>query len=101
MLERAPKNPAETLIWQFIDAQTGHDMAAVVQLFSDDFVRYGEETEWKAFGKENYLEWGEDFNVAFPDWNWEILELVGSGDTAALHVIESGTFSQPWVLRGR
>ena len=101
MIERKPRNSAEALIWRFIDAQNGHDFDATLACFAEDFVRYGEETKWEPFGKESYGEWGRDFNEAFPDWDWDVLDMVSSDDTVAVHLIESGTFAHPWELNGR
>ena len=42
----------------------------------------------------------ERFVVAFPGIKWEVTSMVASGNTVAIEVIETATFTKPWAMPG-
>jgi len=92
-----PKNEVETVALRFAAAM-GADPGAMRDLLAEDFVRYGEETLWQPLGKANYVAMSENFLVPFPDVSWRVVEVLSDGDRVALEIVESGTFSRPWVI---
>jgi hypothetical protein len=42
----------------------------------------------------------ENFRVPFPDCRWQASQVIADGRRVAVELVESGTFSQPWTIRG-
>jgi ketosteroid isomerase-like protein len=101
MTEHTPRNEAEAVVLRLAAAMSARDLDAVDACLADDFVRYGEETSWEPMPKTAFRAMGENFTVPFPDYAWEITEMVSDGNRVAVQLIETGTFIHPWDLRGR
>jgi len=95
--EHTPRNDAEAVALRFAAAM-GNDTDAMFRLLADDFVRYGEQTGWQPMSRSMYLRMTENFLVPFPDVEWDVLEVLSDGRRVVLHLIESGTFLEPWVV---
>ena len=95
--KHAPRNDAEAVALRFAAAM-GHDTDAMLHLLADDFVRYGEQTQWQPMSRDVYLKMTENFLVPFPDVEWDVLEVLSDGRRVVLHLVESGTFLEPWVV---
>lgn len=97
MTPHIPRSPAEEVALAFAAAM-GRDPSTMYELLADDFVRHGEETMWMPLGKDAYVAMSENFLGPFPDTAWEVLDVLSEGDRVVLHIVESATFSSPWVI---
>jgi ketosteroid isomerase-like protein len=91
----------EQVVRTFLDAYNKNDLDGAMACLANDFVRLGESTTWVPMSKENYRDLWARFAVAFPDFQWRTIGMVTSGDTVAIEVIETGTFTKPWAWRGK
>jgi ketosteroid isomerase-like protein len=92
-----PRNDAEDVALRFAAAM-GNDNDTLLGLLADDFVRYSEQTQWQPMSRATYVRMTENFTVPFPDVKWEVLEVLSDGPRVVLHIVESGTFVNPWVV---
>lgn len=95
-----PKNEAEEVALQFAAAM-GREPERMYELLSDEFVRYGEETLWQPMSKKAYVGMSDNFLAPFPDMRWEVLDCVSDDPRVVLQVVETATFTRPWILGGR
>jgi predicted ester cyclase len=95
------KTTPEKVVLTFLDASNKNDLDGAMACLADDFVRLGESTKWVPMSKKNYRDMWARFAVAFPDFKWETSCMVTSGDTVAIEVIETGTFTEPWAWQGK
>ena len=85
----------------FIKGYNKRDVDRMMPYLADDFVRFSTTSEtWEPMSKEDWRDMAARFYAAFPDEKWEVLSIVASGDTVAVEVIESGTFTKPWDMPG-
>lgn len=95
--ERLPRSDAEAVALRFASAM-GNDPSTMYELLADDFVRRGEQTAWMPMGKANYVAMSENFLAPFPDVSWTVEDLLSEDDRVLVQIVESGTFTAPWVL---
>jgi predicted ester cyclase len=88
------QTPLETLE-EFVRTYNLHDREANHALISPSFVRYGLTTGWQPMGFDSYKDIFEPFKAAFPDFKWELTNVVASGDWVSAQIIETGTFKAP------
>jgi predicted ester cyclase len=91
----------EDVVCTFLCAHNKKDLDGAMACLADDFVRLGESTKYVPMSKENYRDMWARFVVAFPDLKWETVCMVVAGDTVAIEVIETGTFTKPWTWQGK
>lgn len=85
----------------YIDAYNKNDLHSALAYVADDFVRFSNTTKiWEPMSKEVWADMWARFQAAFPGFKWDVTSIVASGDTVAIEVIETGTFSKPWDLPG-
>ena len=95
-----PKNDQEALALRFAAAM-GQNPQDMYDLMAESFVRYGEETLWQPLSKKAYIGMSDNFLAPFPDMRWQVLDCVSDGPRVVLQVVETGTFTQPWILGDR
>jgi steroid delta-isomerase-like uncharacterized protein len=100
-MDTKSKMTPEEVARKFLDAYNKNDLDAAMACLADDFVRRGESTNWLPMSKEKYRAMLARFALAFPDFRWETNCMVVSGDTVAIEVIETGTFTEPWTWQGK
>ena len=100
-MDTKSKMTPEEVVLAFLDAFNKNDLDGWMGCLADDFVRLGESTNWVAMSKENYRDMWTRFAVAFPDFKWETSCMVTWGDTVAIEVMETGTFTEPWAWQGK
>jgi ketosteroid isomerase-like protein len=100
-MDTKSKMTPEAVVLAFLDAFNKNDLDGGMACLADDFVRLGESTKWKPMSKEIYRDMWARFADAFPDFKWETSCMVTSGDTVAIEVIETGTFTDPWAWQGK
>lgn len=89
----------KAVVQKFIDAYNSNDLEAAASLLAEDFERYSISTKsWEPMEKQAWMDMWTNFYPAFPDFHWEVLSMVADGDTVAVEVIESATFTGTWVL---
>ena len=86
-----PRTPTQT-VEEFIRSYNAHDVPANHALIDPTFVRYGQTTGWQPMGYESYRGLFAPFLAAFPDFHWELSNLVAADDWVAIEVVETGTF---------
>jgi steroid delta-isomerase-like uncharacterized protein len=85
----------------YIDAYNKNDLNGALAYVADDFVRFSNTSKIREpMNREDWADMWARFQVAFPGFKWDVTSMVASGDTVAIEVIESGTFSKPWALPG-
>jgi ketosteroid isomerase-like protein len=99
-MDTKSKMTPEAVVLAFLDAFNKNDLDGGMACLADDFVRLGESTKWEPMSKEIYRDMWARFTFAFPDFKWETSCMVTSGDTVAIEVIETGTFTDPWAWQG-
>ena len=92
---------AENVILKFIDSYNKNDMDGAMACLADDFMWLGKSTNGAPMSKERFRHMWSRFAVAFPDSKWETVCMVVAGDTVAIDVIETGTFTKPWNWQGK
>jgi ketosteroid isomerase-like protein len=100
-MDRKTKKTAEDVVRTFLDAYNKNDLDGVMACLADDFVRRGESTKWAPMSKKSYKDMWARFAVAFPDFKWNPNCMVVSGDTVAIEVTETATFTEPWTWQGK
>ena len=98
---RKTKMTSEDVVRTFLDAYNKNDLDGVMACLADDFVRRGDSTKWAPMSKKNYKDMWARFAVAFPDFRWKPNCMVVSGDTVAIEVTETATFTEPWAWQGK
>ena len=91
----------EEVVGAFLAACNNNDLDAVMDCLDDDFVKLGESTNPLPLGKETYRDMWTRFAIAFPDFKRETICMVVAGDTVAIDVIETGTFTGLWAWQGK
>ncbi|MBX7434456.1 ester cyclase [Mycobacterium sp. Y57] len=94
----ATRTPLEA-VQEFVRSYNAHDKQANHATVSHEFVRYGSVTGWQPMGYESYKEIFDPFLKAFPDFHWEVTNLVPAGAWVAAEVIESATFADDYHFR--
>ncbi|OZC83488.1 hypothetical protein CH282_16210 [Rhodococcus sp. 06-418-1B] len=95
--ECQPDVRSENTIAQYLAAYNDLDIQRASALTTEDFTRYSSTTA----GPMEKAQWADmwvRFNRAFTDEHWDLVSVRNCGDTVALHVIETGTFQQPWIF---
>jgi ketosteroid isomerase-like protein len=100
-MDTKSKMTPEEVALTYIDAYNKNDLDGAMACLADDFVKQGESTKWVPMNKENCRDMWARFAAAFPDFKWEPICMVVSGDTVAIEVIETGTFTEPWTWQGK
>ena len=100
-MDTKSKMTPEAVVLAFLDAFNKNDLDGGMACLADDFVRLGESTKWVPMSKEIYRDMWARFADAFPDFKWETSCMVTSGDTVAIEVVETGTFTDPWAWQGK
>ena len=95
MTHRTPQETVE----EFIRAYNAHDVAANHATIAPSFVRYGFTTNWEPMGFDSYKGIFEPFLAAFPDFAWEVTNLIAAGDWVATEVVETATFVNAYHYR--
>lgn len=90
---------SEEVVRRFVAAM-GQDVEGMFACLAPDFVRCGSETGWFPMAKATYRRMAENFQQPFPDCRWEATQVLVDGRRVAIELVESGTFSQPWTIRG-
>jgi predicted ester cyclase len=91
----------ERVVRAYIDAYNNHDPDLAMIYLTDDFERYSNTTkEWDPMFKDRFKEMWVSFQNAFPDFKWDVVDIVCSGNTVAIEVIETGRFTNLWVMPG-
>lgn len=93
-----PRTPAQT-VEEFVRTYNEHDMTANHALIDPAFVRYGQTTGWQPMGYESYRGIFAPFLAAFPDFHWELTNLVASDEWVAVEVIETATFQAAYEYK--
>jgi steroid delta-isomerase-like uncharacterized protein len=89
----------EEVVRAFIEAYNKCDVDGMTTYLADDFVRFSNTSKtWRPMNKEEWKDMAVRFYAAFPDERWEVLSMVAEGDTVAIEVIETATFTKPWVM---
>jgi SnoaL-like domain len=92
------RDPAQN-VRDFIDALNKCEFDRARDCFSEDFQRIGGPS-WIPMGREEYIDMSKRWAAAFPDYKWEIINLVASDKHVAIECIEGGTFTNPWETGG-
>lgn len=92
----ANKSP-EQVVRAWNDSYSKQDLLGAAKLMSDDFIRLGDSTRWNPIGKQRWIDGQSGFFPAFPDWGWDLLGLLVSGDLVVCEFIEHGTFTKPYL----
>jgi ketosteroid isomerase-like protein len=100
-MDTKSKVTPEEVVRTFLAAYNKNDLDGAMACLADDFVRQGESTNWVPMNKQKYRDIWARFAIAFPDFKWEPICMVVSGDTVAIEVIETGTFMEPWAWQGK
>jgi hypothetical protein len=96
MISDNGKAPAAiALAWA--DASARGDLETAVSMLADDVKRYGGFT-WMPLERAFYVERWKIFLDAFSPYELKVVNCLTNGRTVALEMIESGTFSRPYVL---
>jgi len=97
----AEKTASEQIVRSYIDAYNNNDPDLAMTYLADDFERYSNTTrDWQPMPKKEFYEMWVCFQKAFPGFKWELLDLICDGDTVAIEVKETGTFSNVWEMPG-
>jgi hypothetical protein len=94
------RSPEET-VRAFVAAMNTHSWDKAQVFLAKDFQRFGEHTNWGPMSRTEYELFWTNFMEPFDDdYQWEILTLVSNDEVVAAEILESGTFTRPWVLEG-
>jgi hypothetical protein len=96
MIRNQGKTPAEIAL-EWADASARGDLAKAVSMLADDVKRYGG-IGWLPVDRAFYVERWKIFIGAFSPYNLKVLNHLTNGRMVALEMIESGTFSRPYLL---
>jgi ketosteroid isomerase-like protein len=89
---------AET-VEEFVRTYNEHDMTANHGLLDPNFVRYGQTTGWQPMGYDSYRGIFAPFLAAFPDFRWELTNLVAGEEWVAIEVVENANFKVAYEYR--
>ena len=93
------KMTPEEVVRAFIEAYNKCDVDGMVAYMADDFVRFSNTSKtWEPMNKKEWKDMAVRFYAAFPDERWELLSMVAEGDTVAIEVMETATFTKPWSM---
>ena len=83
------------LVKQVYEALNNRDYDGAYSLHSEDHIRYDARWEEPMRGLEPYRKFGEGFMNAFPDFNVEVVRVLGQGDLVCDEHISMGTHTEP------
>jgi ketosteroid isomerase-like protein len=89
----------EEVVRAFFNGYNARSLDGAMEWLAADFVSLGASTNWAPIGKASFRDRLERFAFAFPDFRCETAHMVSSGDTVAVEVIGTGTFTRPWVFQ--
>lgn len=92
-----PDERSAEVLDQYLAAYNKHDIVEAGALTTHDFTRYSVTTA-RPQSKPDWSDMWVRFNDAFPDERWQVASTKNCGDTVSVRVIETGTFSRPWVF---
>ena len=78
-------------------AACASDFDKAVSMLAPDMKRYGG-FSWSSVGRDFYVERWKIFFNAFSPYRLQVENYLTNGRTVALEMIESGTFSRPYLL---
>lgn len=90
------KTPAQTAL-EWADACARGDLETAAAMIAGGCKRYGG-TNWSAVDRDFYLERWKIYLAAFSPYSLKVVNHLTNGRTVALEMIESATFSRPYLL---
>jgi hypothetical protein len=82
---------------EWMDAAARCDVDAIAAGMADGCKRFGEPS-WMVIEKADYIESYRRYLTSFSDYRLDILNTVASGSTVVFEMIESATFTGPYLL---
>jgi SnoaL-like domain len=91
------RTPIETVL-KYIDYYNAPDTAGMKSLMSPDFTRVGSSQWARPMQRDAYSDMSRRWNDAFDETNWELIDMVASGESVVCEFIESGIMARPWAI---
>lgn len=76
----------EQVVRRYIEAFNRGDVKAAAAEFAEDAENFG-----RPVGRQGLEERMEDIRATFPDWRWDVLDIVASGDDVVVRMKVIGT----------
>ena len=74
------------------------DIEGCMKYIAPGFEREGEWPEWTKVDVNTWMDTQANFMKAWPDWSWEMINLVAGGDWVVCEYIEGGTWTEPFEI---
>jgi len=95
----ASKTPEEVVrAWN--DLYSKQDIDGALKFLSEDFFKLCDHSLWAPVNRDGWALEQRSFFPAFPDWGWEMLSLMTSGDTVVCEFAERATFTETFAVAG-
>ena len=91
------RTPVETVL-EYIEYYNAADTAGMKSLMSPDFTRIGSSQWARPMQRDAYSDMSRRWNLAFDETNWELIDMVASGESVVCEFIESGVMNRPWPI---
>jgi hypothetical protein len=83
----------EEVVRAWNDVYSKQDIDGALKFLSEDFFKLCDHAMWEPMNRELWALEQRPFFPAFPDWQWEMLSLMVSGDTVVCEFVERATFT--------
>jgi ketosteroid isomerase-like protein len=94
----ATKTTPEEVVLAWNECFSRGDVKGSLEFMAEDFVRTGDWGGWISVNRKTWANGQKAFLAAWPDWTWELTNIVASGDWVVCEFEEHGTFTKPFEL---
>lgn len=89
---------SEAVVREWVEAFGRRDVGAALKLMSDGCLRTGDWGDWTTIENTAWTAGQECFFVGFPDWTWELTNLIVAGEWVVCELVEHGTWTLPFEI---
>jgi hypothetical protein len=88
----------EQVVRAWNDRYVAKDVEGSLEFLAPDFQREGEWGEWTVIDTETWMDGQVRFMAGWPDWTWELTNLIASGEWVVCEFTETGTWTEPFEI---
>jgi hypothetical protein len=89
---------AEQVVRAWNECYAAQDIDGAQKFLAPGFTREGEWPEWTIVDGQTWADTQRNFMAAWPDWSWELINLVADEEWVVCEFIERGTWTEPFEI---
>ncbi len=92
------KMTPEEVVRAWNERYVAKDIEGSMEFLSPDFQREGDWGEWTVIEGKTWVDAQVNFMKAWPDWTWELTNVVAAGEWVVCEFTETGTWTEPFEI---